>query len=201
MPRDTTASFLQIPQTPRAKTRFEDSDDEDIIDRLSSIDEAGYRKTTGSSLLTPAGLRSRSISPFSQSGRLSPARHRIPPVTSSTYKASTRKASFLESAIQFWARNRGVLLVGFAQLFGATMNLCTRLLELDKEHRMHPFQILFFRMSITTVLSCIYMYKTNVPHFPFGAKEVRLLLILRGTTGFVSYEPLATMITSACSSH
>ncbi len=63
------------------------------------------------------------------------------------------------------------------------MNLAARLLELEGEG-MHPFQILFARMSITTILSCAYMYYTKVPHFPFGAKEVRGLLIARGVTGF-----------------
>ena len=76
-------------------------------------------------------------------------------------------------------------MVGVSQLFGALMNLCARLLERDKGG-MHPFQILFARMSITTLCAVVYMYYTKVPHFPFGAKEVRLLLVVRGTSGFVS---------------
>jgi len=81
-----------------------------------------------------------------------------------------------------------VILVAAAQLFGALMNLCARLLELDGEG-MHPFQILFARMSITTVCSCVYMYYNKVPHFPLGARDVRILLVARGVTGFVSLQP------------
>ncbi|KAK5662855.1 hypothetical protein OQA88_6266 [Cercophora sp. LCS_1] len=63
------------------------------------------------------------------------------------------------------------------------MNLSARLLETDGDG-MHPFQILFARMSITTVCSVAYMYYTKVPQFPFGPKEVRVLLVARGLTGF-----------------
>ncbi|KAK4453713.1 hypothetical protein QBC34DRAFT_475673 [Podospora aff. communis PSN243] len=182
MPHESTTSHLQIPQTPRSKTRFEDSDDEDFIDGLQPFQDAGYRKATGSSLVTPVGLRSRSVSPYPESGHRAPAQHRTPSVAAMGYQ--TGEFSFWDITKRLWDRNRGVILVGVAQLFGATMNLCTRLLELDEEHAMHPFQILFFRMSITTGLSMIYMYYTNVPHFPLGSKDVRLLLVLRGTTGF-----------------
>ncbi|KAK0626783.1 hypothetical protein B0T14DRAFT_406174, partial [Immersiella caudata] len=164
------------------KARFEDSDNEDIIDVLESIQDTGYRKTTGSSLVAPVGLRSRSVSPYAGPERRTPAQHRIPPAARVGHQ--TRKPSFWDTTRRFWSRKQSVILVGVAQLFGATMNLCTRLLELDEEHAMHPFQILFFRMSITTVCSLIYMYYTNVPHFPLGSKDVRLLLVLRGTTGF-----------------
>jgi len=83
----------------------------------------------------------------------------------------------------FWAKNRGILLVGFSQLFGALMNLTARLLELEGAG-MHPLQVLFARQSLTTICSCIYMYWTNVPDFPFGKREVRLLLVARGVSGF-----------------
>ncbi len=39
-------------------------------------------------------------------------------------------------------------------------------------------------MSITVVLSLLYGFYTQIPHFPFGSKEVRLLLIIRGVGGF-----------------
>ncbi|KAK0652077.1 hypothetical protein B0T16DRAFT_321267 [Cercophora newfieldiana] len=179
MPHNGAGSFLQIPQTPRSKTRFEDSDDEDIIDQLPY---AEGRKATGSSLMVPTGLRSRSISPYSEPGSRVPGHRRT--LSLAKPRQETKKSSFWDATKRFWDGNRGVILVGVAQLFGATMNLCTRLLELDEEHAMHPFQILFFRMGITTVCSMIYMWYTNVPDFPLGAKDVRLLLVLRGTTGF-----------------
>lgn len=39
-------------------------------------------------------------------------------------------------------------------------------------------------MSITVLLSLLYGFYTHIPHFPFGSKEVRLLLIVRGVGGF-----------------
>lgn len=45
-------------------------------------------------------------------------------------------------------------------------------------------QILFVRMAITTTLSTAYMWWTDIPYFPFGMKEVRWLLLLRGIGGF-----------------
>jgi hypothetical protein len=77
-----------------------------------------------------------------------------------------------------------VVLVAVAQLFGALMNLAARLLEL--EAGMHPLQILFVRMSMTTVLSCLYMWWNKVPDFPLGAKGIRGVLVVRGVSGFVS---------------
>lgn len=43
----------------------------------------------------------------------------------------------------FWARNKGMALVFLSQLFGALMNVTTRLLETDGRHGkgMHPFQV------------------------------------------------------------
>jgi hypothetical protein len=73
--------------------------------------------------------------------------------------------------------------VAAAQLFGALMNLAARLLEV--ESGMHPLQILFGRMSLTTVLSCLYMWYNKVPDFPLGPKGVRGVLVLRGLSGFV----------------
>ena len=44
----------------------------------------------------------------------------------------------------FWARNKGLILVTLAQLFGALMSVTTRLLETDGKHGpgMHPFQVI-----------------------------------------------------------
>ncbi|EEP80922.1 predicted protein [Uncinocarpus reesii 1704] len=73
-----------------------------------------------------------------------------------------------------------------AQFFGASMNVMTRLLELDGPHGkgMHPFEILFVRMSATTLCSFLYMWYKKVPQ-PFGAPAVRGLLVLRGVSGFI----------------
>jgi len=175
--------FLNIPQTPRLKERLEDDDDDDIIDRLPSFDDAGSRKTH-SSFLDP-NVRSATASPFSQDGCLSPAQMRaLSPAPSHHNHPLARQVAVTQGLNGFWMRYRGVILVAFSQFFGAIMNLTARILEFDGEG-MHPFQILFARMSMTTVISCIYMYYAKVPHFPFGTKEVRGLLVLRGISGFV----------------
>lgn len=43
----------------------------------------------------------------------------------------------------FWLRNKGVLLVLLAQVFGSGMNVAARLMETDGRHGrgMHPFQV------------------------------------------------------------
>lgn len=39
-------------------------------------------------------------------------------------------------------------------------------------------------MTITVILSSLYMWYTNTPDFPFGKREIRPLLIARGLGGF-----------------
>ena len=46
-------------------------------------------------------------------------------------------------------------------------------------------QILFARMTVTFVLSSVYMWHTRVPYFPLGMKEARQLLLFRGVAGFI----------------
>ncbi|KAI0100696.1 hypothetical protein F4776DRAFT_517412 [Hypoxylon sp. NC0597] len=104
-----------------------------------------------------------------------------------------------------WERNKAPLLMFSAQLFGALMNLSARLLEVD-EKPMHPMQLLFARMVITTICSTLYIWWKRIPYGVLGPKEVRWLLFLRGFCGFfgiygmwysVKYIPLAeaTVIT------
>ncbi|KAJ5740919.1 hypothetical protein N7493_000791 [Penicillium malachiteum] len=82
----------------------------------------------------------------------------------------------------FWLRNKGMFLVLLAQAFGASMNVMTQLLEIQSS--MHPFQILFARMSVTALASYIYMWYARVPS-PFGTSEVLGLLITRAVCGFL----------------
>lgn len=85
-----------------------------------------------------------------------------------------------------WIRNKALALMLLAQMFGTSMNVLTRILEQEGNSGkgMHPFQVLFVRMLITVVLSMLYMYHMRTPHFPFGAPQVRWLLIARGLSGF-----------------
>ncbi|KAI9708101.1 MAG: hypothetical protein M1820_004305 [Bogoriella megaspora] len=87
---------------------------------------------------------------------------------------------------KFWRRNKGVVLMLFAQFFGVLMTVTTRLLEIEgnEGNGIHPFQILFARMSITIIISSLYMWRMKTPYFPWGMKEVRWLLFARGFGGF-----------------
>ncbi|OQD63187.1 hypothetical protein PENPOL_c010G09631 [Penicillium polonicum] len=103
----------------------------------------------------------------------------------------------------WWLRNKGMGLVLLAQAFAASMNVMTQVLEIHSA--MHPFQILFARMSITAIASYLYMFLASTPS-PLGTRPVRGLLLLRALFGFmgvyglyysVQYLPLseATVIT------
>ena len=87
---------------------------------------------------------------------------------------------------QSWNRNKGLAYMLLGQVFGTLMNVTTRLLEIEgnKGKGLHPYQILFARMGITFVLASGYMWWKQTLHFPFGMKEVRWLLVLRGLGGF-----------------
>ncbi|CAI7587552.1 unnamed protein product [Penicillium pancosmium] len=118
--------------------------------------------------------------------------------------ASTRpRTKYAAKARIFWLRNKGMILVLLAQMFGASMNVMTQVLEIHSS--MHPFQILFARMSITALASYIYMFIAKTPH-PLGTRQVLPLLLFRAVCGFtgvyalyysVQYLPLseATVIT------
>jgi hypothetical protein len=85
----------------------------------------------------------------------------------------------------YWIRNKGLAYMLLAQVFGVLMNVTTRLLEVEgnKGEGLHPFQILFARMSITVVLASAWMWYKKTPHFPLGKPEVRGLLAARGFGG------------------
>ncbi|KAK3946816.1 hypothetical protein QBC32DRAFT_356425 [Pseudoneurospora amorphoporcata] len=161
------------------------------------------------SALQPSALRSLTTSPFSEHELLSPSfQHlrrtlsRSPSPSSSVQHGpnGTYPPPFptnIKSGLgAFLRRNRPLFQVAIAQLFGALMNLAARLLELSGEGEnekgggMHPFQILFARMFLTSLLSLLYMHYTNVPSAPWGRPEVRWLLVLRGVTGFFGIFPL-----------
>ncbi|KAK4221272.1 hypothetical protein QBC38DRAFT_135046 [Podospora fimiseda] len=165
-------NLLNIPKPNLPPPSKFDYDEEELQDELPPQDRS---KPSSPFLTTTTSqtLRSRSVSPSPHSHSPSPY---LPPSAQLNQPGKPLLSSF-------WTRNKPVILVASAQLFGAIMNLNARLLELDGEG-MHPFQILFARMSITTLLSSIYMYYTSVPHFPFGPKKVRGLLIIRGFSGF-----------------
>ncbi|KAK8202704.1 EamA-like transporter family-domain-containing protein [Phyllosticta capitalensis] len=91
-----------------------------------------------------------------------------------------------EKLENIWEGNKGLLLVLIAQIFNTVMNTATRILEIEGNDGKgyHPFQVLFARMSITLVFSGLYMWWKNVDQAPFGPKNMRWLLLIRGFGGF-----------------
>ncbi|ODV82018.1 DUF6-domain-containing protein [Suhomyces tanzawaensis NRRL Y-17324] len=84
--------------------------------------------------------------------------------------------------------NVGFSLLILSQFFNSIMVVTCKLLVTDKEFDtpIHPLQILFVRMSITYVCCLAYMVVTrSVPEAPFGPRNLRFLLLLRGLVGFV----------------
>lgn len=61
------------------------------------------------------------------------------------------------------------------------MNTAAKLLATGYETKFHALQIIFVRMSCTTVLSCLYIWYNKVPR----SHGVTGLLILRGLAGFI----------------
>lgn len=85
----------------------------------------------------------------------------------------------------FYNRNFGLVLVFLAQTCGSVMNTAAKLLATGYETKFHAMQIIFIRMSCTTILGMLYMVWHKTPDFPLGAKGIRWLLVLRGTCGFI----------------
>ncbi|KAF1925094.1 uncharacterized protein M421DRAFT_70737 [Didymella exigua CBS 183.55] len=85
----------------------------------------------------------------------------------------------------FYERNFGLVLVFLAQTCGSIMNTAAKLLATGYETKFHAMQIIFIRMSCTTVIGMLYMMWHKTPDFPLGARGIRWLLVLRGTCGFI----------------
>lgn len=170
------------------------------LERLDSKDRSSRTNALHAHLNIPADLRARSSSPdnvsllsnddFAELRRIPSAFSDTDDLHDATTSRNNEPATGLQGRLQaFWIRNKGLALVMFAQMFGTCMSIGARLLENlgdgeDGEGSMHPFQIIFVRMSMTTILSVSYMWYTKTPDFPFGAKGIRFLLIARGVGGF-----------------
>lgn len=61
------------------------------------------------------------------------------------------------------------------------MSTAAKLLATGYETKFHALQIIFIRMSCTTILSCLYVWYNKIPR----SHNVTGLLILRGTAGFI----------------
>lgn len=170
---------LDSSQAPQAKTgsRAEQEEGDRVgVGWRPVLQEPDRFKSPSPFLVAPSVSRP-------EDGRLSPLQLGCPSPVPPAREPPRWHARASRSLARFWRRNRGVVLVAVSQLFGALMNLSARLLELEAD--MHPLQILFARMSVTTVLSCLYMWWNKVPHFPLGPPGLRWVLVVRGISGFV----------------
>ncbi|KAK6071410.1 integral membrane protein DUF6 [Seiridium cupressi] len=151
--------------------------------------EAGKPDSATPNLLDPSDIRRYSISPLPQDGRHTPQGSFRGPSPAPPFPLPSRrggggfKFAMKSFFLSQWQRNGGPILIVIAQLFGASMNLSTRVLEL--EDGLHPMQILCARMTSTIVFCFAYMWYQHVPSAPWGPREVRPLLILRACAGFV----------------
>lgn len=185
------APFTPLPQTQHLGPRYDEEDD-DILESLQNIPShfdlalngntnraylSPNPKAADGSLLDPEQFRRLSISTISSMGRHSR--------NASPYPDPGRAAPYTWKTLfwDFWQRNQGLFLVSFSQLFGALMNVTTRLLELEGDG-MQPFQILFARQGLTMIFCSIWMWWKDIPDFPLGPKDVRWLLVCRSMSGF-----------------
>jgi len=170
---------------------FYNVDDEPTIAPADKAAPTGLTKSAllNNSLAVPFSLPIRPLSPDTISNlsveeyaQLQPIRSR----ESIALPATPPRTGWRGRLDRFWIRNKGLAFMLLAQVFGVLMNVTTRLLEIEgnKGKGMHPVHILFVRMGITFFLASAYMWYYSTPHFPFGAKEVRWLLVARGLGGF-----------------
>lgn len=111
----------------------------------------------------------------------------IPDTIQSQLWLSTRTSRLHQFYKRVLEPNVGICLLVLSQFFNSIMVVTCKLLVTDKDFNtpIHPLQILFVRMAITYACCIAYMYITkSVPDYPFGPRELRKLLILRGAVGF-----------------
>ncbi|KAG2113495.1 DUF6-domain-containing protein [Suillus discolor] len=86
-------------------------------------------------------------------------------------------------SLSFTARNAGMLLIIYSQFFFASMDISVKLLN-GLEPPVHALQIIVIRMGITLICCEIYMTVMGIPDPIAGPKGVRMMLFIRGVTGF-----------------
>ncbi|KUI68072.1 hypothetical protein VM1G_11506 [Cytospora mali] len=127
------------------------------------------------------GFGGKDLHPHSEIARPPPAY--IMPSSSLPQPQTVKKALIPIRIVRLWEANRSCMLVVISSFFGSAMALSTKMLELD-DGGMHPFQILFMRMAVTTIGCTAYLWWKRMPHSLLGQKGVRGLLLFRGVSGF-----------------
>ncbi|KAJ7641429.1 hypothetical protein FB45DRAFT_825652 [Roridomyces roridus] len=96
----------------------------------------------------------------------------------------TRLQSLLSCFHDFVSLNAGLLLVMAASAVFSVVNLAVKLVQ-NLGEPVSTAELIIVRMGITYICSVAYMLIQKVPDPYLGPKEVRLLLMLRGFTGFI----------------
>ncbi|KAL8354347.1 hypothetical protein RB601_003963 [Gaeumannomyces tritici] len=100
-----------------------------------------------------------------------------------------RQSALRARTLSAWTKHRAAILMLGATVCGVTMNTCARFLEHGgggdpSRPPMHPLQLLLARMAVTVAFSSAYMAWRRRSQFPWGRRDVRGLLLLRGACGF-----------------
>ncbi|KAI0457264.1 hypothetical protein F5B21DRAFT_101176 [Xylaria acuta] len=184
-------------------------------DDLASLTSYRHREddkqpNVNADLLDPSDDRYTPFAPGEQASPiLNPQGHFLPSTasTSATSKPPPGRTRIRTLCTSQWRKHKAPVFVFGAQFFGALMNLFARLLELgDADTKLHPMQLLLWRMLLTSLACSLYIIRRRIPHGVLGSPEVRPLLVPRGIAGFfgiygmwysIQYLPLAeaTVIT------
>ncbi|KAJ7262735.1 drug/metabolite transporter superfamily [Mycena haematopus] len=95
-----------------------------------------------------------------------------------------RWQSVVHSVHEFISSNAGLLLVTAAQAVFSFVNVAVKILQ-NLDEPVSTLQLIIVRMGITYICSVAYMLIRRVPHPFIGPEGVRMLLGLRGITGFI----------------
>lgn len=82
----------------------------------------------------------------------------------------------------FLARHKPSATVFASQISAAVVHGFVKVLENGSDH-VDPFQVLLVRMLITGIGCTLCLWIKQVPEFPCGPREVRLILMLRAVGG------------------
>ncbi|KAF5658364.1 integral membrane protein [Fusarium heterosporum] len=168
----TPPLYEEVPQTPRAK-----------LMPGNTFESHQHLLPPSSPNLMPSKLDGTSFDDFRRmSSSPSPCPSPIP-MGYLSHNAHLPTETPQSKWKKLWVKNKPAAFVALSQFFGALMNLSARLLELEGDG-MHPVQALLIRHSVTALFCSLYMWWNKTPDFPFGKKEIRWLLWLRGASGF-----------------
>ncbi|KAI8625864.1 hypothetical protein F5Y19DRAFT_239690 [Xylariaceae sp. FL1651] len=189
------ASPILEPQAVDSETKYDENAQDTPMYLTSRIHyepaKDGKPKQIATSLLDPSDLRRFSFSPFSQDGRTSPISLQGLHLPSTAAAVAPQSGPYARPGLRSfcttqWAKHKAPIFVFVSQLFGALMNLCARLLELGEVDgkKLHPMQLLFWRMALTSLACTLYTARRHLPGGILGPRELRWLLVARGVTGF-----------------